>query len=245
MFIGGGPFPCSDVLVDARMPTRWQASGGGPPPQLPQGSGQPPPLDILSQFGQTEWVFDPARRKGTTAWRTHGHVGQPSGTPRHQSLGHIRSVRSGRLPESPAEWTGKRVRVVQERWSDVQHPVGSTRRYLRAVIVVMRPSPAYLASLVERLRDKQVTYDEFGQTSSMTLPAGYPYQRASERRCRERRGGVGQGPPSPAHLAGTSSRQAHHLPARCHLRHRHRCGRYGAPRPVCCRHTLPGHLQYR
>jgi uncharacterized protein (UPF0548 family) len=45
------------------------------------------------------------------------------------------------------------------------------------VIVVMRPTPGFLASLVDRLRDKQVTYDEVGQTRSMTLPAGYRHQR--------------------------------------------------------------------
>ena len=35
------PFLVRDVLEDARTPTTWQASGGGPPPQLPQGLGQP------------------------------------------------------------------------------------------------------------------------------------------------------------------------------------------------------------
>jgi uncharacterized protein (UPF0548 family) len=47
------------------------------------------------------------------------------------------------------------------------------------VILAMRPSPAYLADLVERLRDERVTYGELGETRSTTLPAGYYHQRAT------------------------------------------------------------------
>lgn len=43
----------------------------------------------------------------------------------------------------------------------------------------MRPSPAYLAELADRLRYQEVTYAERGQTKSALLPVGYLHQRVT------------------------------------------------------------------
>jgi uncharacterized protein (UPF0548 family) len=47
------------------------------------------------------------------------------------------------------------------------------------VIVASRPDAAFLAALVERLSDQEVTYGTVGATKAVELPAGYHHERAS------------------------------------------------------------------
>ena len=74
-FIGGGPLLESDVLADARTPTSWQVSGGGPPPQIPQDRGQAP---MFSNMDGGREYSSPSDRRTIIAhwlgryWRPHG-----------------------------------------------------------------------------------------------------------------------------------------------------------------------------